>query len=248
MLDPLSTAEKLSKQFVTIFGSALRSVVLFGSVARGEAIPGMSDVNVLVLLDEVDAQQLAAAAPMLQQWVRAGNTPPHIFSCEEWGGMGDTFALEIADMQDARKVLYGGDPVAAASPKYHEVRLHAEHEIRDTILHLRLRTLLAANDPRELGNLLVSGTPSFAAYMRTALRLSGRKAPLKTMEVIESAAQLIGADPAPMLLCYEAKCARTPPRVSITAPLVVEYHEFARHLRTFIDRIPPEGTVAGSPS
>jgi hypothetical protein len=248
MLDPMATAEQLTKQFVTTLGSALRSVVLFGSVARGEAIPGMSDVNVLVLLDEIGAQQLAVAAPLLQQWVRSGNTPPHIFSWEEWGGMGDTFALEIADMQDARKVLSGGDPVPAASPKYHEVRLHAEHEIRDTILHLRLRMLLAANNPRELGNLLVSGTPSFAAYMRTALRLSGRKAPLKTVDVIESAAQLIGADPAPMLLCYEAKCAQTPPQVPITAPLVVEYQEFTRHLMMFIDQIPPEGTVAGSPS
>ena len=238
MLDPRSTAEKLSKNLFAAFGSGLRSVVLFGSVARGEAIPGMSDVNVLVLLEDLGAIELTAAAPLAQQWVRAGNTPPHVFSWEEWSGMGDTFAIEIADMQDARQVLHGADPVPSTALKPSDLRLHAEHEIREIILHLRLRMLMAANEPRELGSLLVSGIPSFTAYMRTALRLSGQKAPLETPSVIELAAKLIGADPTPMTRCHQARCARIPPDVPITDPLVEDYKEFARRLMGFIDRLP----------
>jgi len=63
---PLSTVEKLSAQFSDTFGSDLQSVVLFGSVARGEAIPGVSDVNILVLLSEVTNAGLGLAAPFTQ--------------------------------------------------------------------------------------------------------------------------------------------------------------------------------------
>ena len=95
MVDPKKTAARLAQELRTTFGGGLRSVVLFGSVARGEVVPGVSDVNILDLLDEVGPRQLAAAAPRIQEWIRRGNTPPHVYSMHEWNGMRDTFAIEI---------------------------------------------------------------------------------------------------------------------------------------------------------
>src|SRR5437868_13197903 len=98
MADARTTAAKLTAQFRTTFADELRSVVVFGSLPRGEAIPGISDLNILVLLDSLAPAKLARAAPLLQQWIRQGNTPPHLYSMEEWEGMQDTFAIEISDM------------------------------------------------------------------------------------------------------------------------------------------------------
>jgi len=140
-----------------------------------------------------------------RMWVRAGNTPPHLFSSEEWLGMGGTFAIEIADMRNARQVLYGVDPVP--TPNASDLRYHAEHEIRQTMRHVRLRLLLAAKEPREIGHLLVS---SIAPYMRAAIRLSGQEAPLDTPTVIERAATLIDADPSPLIECHRARGGRAP--------------------------------------
>src|SRR5262245_65253156 len=98
MVDPKKTAARLAQDLRTTFGEDLRSVVLYGSVARGEVIPGISDVNILVLLEEVGPSQLAAAAGIVQDWIRKGNTPPHVYAMDEWNGMKDTFAIEMSDM------------------------------------------------------------------------------------------------------------------------------------------------------
>ena len=44
MVDPRKTAARLAQELRNTFGEDLRSVVLFGSVVRGEVVPGVSDV------------------------------------------------------------------------------------------------------------------------------------------------------------------------------------------------------------
>src|SRR4051812_37289779 len=205
MADPRTIAAKLTAQFRTTFPDELRSVVVFGSLPRGEAIPGVSDLNLLILLESMTAQTLVHAAPVLQQWIRQGNTPPYLYSLEEWGGMQDSFAIEISDMNDAREVLWGFDPVAVDAVTYAGLRQQTEREIRDTLLHLRLRLMVATSGPSDIGSLLLSGFPSFNAYMRATLRLAGQSPGLESRSVIERAALLIGADATPMLTCFDVR-------------------------------------------
>ncbi len=240
MADARTTAAKLTAQFRTTFTDELRSVVVFGSLPRGEAIPGVSDLNVLVLLESVAAPSLLRAAPLLQQWIRQGNTPPYVYSWEEWAGMQDTFALEIADMNDAREVMWGADPVTVDAVTYGHLRTQTEREVRDLLLHLRLRLMVDANGPTDVGALLMSGIPSFTAYMRAALRLAGEAPGLVTRPVIERAAALIGADATPMLTAFDAR--RTTQRldVAMTDPMVDQYMDFGRSLMTFINALPED--------
>ena len=238
MADPRTTAAKLAAQLRRTFGGGLRSVVLFGSVPRGEAIPGVSDLNVLVLLESLAPADLARAAPLMQDWIRHGNTPPHLYSSDEWAGMADTFAIEMADMQDAREVLAGTDPITAGSVTNSDLRIHTEQEIRETMLHLRLRLLLGANSSEEVGNLLLSGLPSFTAYMRAALRLNGEAPPQDSRTVIELASRVIDADPRPMLDCWQTRRTLRRLAVPITDPLVEDYTAFTRRLVTYLDQAP----------
>lgn len=240
MADSRTTAARLTAQLRDAFGVELQSVVVFGSVARGEAIPGVSDLNLLVLLSSLSPPILVRAAPLLLQWMLQGNTPPYMFSTEEWSGMQDTFALEIADMIDAREVLWGYDPITTESVSYEALRLQSERETRDTLLHLRLRLVVNAKSPSELGSLLLSGFPSFAAYMRAALRLSGEMPSLDSRQVVERIAQIMHVDPAPMLTCLEARQARRPLEIRLTDPLVENYLGFVRSLLQHLNQMPTE--------
>lgn len=240
MADPRTTAAKLTAQLRTTFGEELRSVVIFGSVPRGEAIPGVSDLNLLVLMESMGTSTLVRTAPLLLQWIRQGNTPPYIYSWEEWEGMQDTFAIEMADMSDAREVLWGSDPVSVESVTYTSLRLQTEREIRETLLHLRLRLMVNANSPGEIGNLLLSGFPSFTAYMRSALRLAGETPGLETRPVIERTAALIEADPAPFLLCADARKTLQHIETPLTDSIVERYVAFVRAMLKFVNGFPVE--------
>jgi hypothetical protein len=142
----------------------------------------------------------------------------------------------MADMQDAREVLAGIDPITPGSVTNRDLRVHTEQEIRETLLHLRLRLLLGANSPDEVGSLLLSGLPSFTAYMRAALRLSGVAAPPDSRNVIELASRVIDADPKPMLDCWQTRRTMRRLALPITDPLVEEYTAFTRHLVMYLDQ------------
>jgi hypothetical protein len=243
MADPRTTAAKLTAQLHMTFGDELRSVVVFGSVPRGEAIPGVSDLNLLVLLDSMSPPILVRAAPLLLQWIRQGNTPPYMYSWEEWQGMQDTFAIEIADMNDAREVMWGTDPVTTDAVTYEGLRIQAERETRDTLLHLRLRLMVNAQSPSEIGSLLLSGFPSFTAYMRAALRLRGESPGIKTRAVIERMAQVLEVDPAPMLTCHDARRSHQLLEIPLTDPLVERYMAFVRSLLQHLNDLPTERTI-----
>jgi predicted nucleotidyltransferase len=242
MADARTTAAKLTAQFRTTFADELRSVVVFGSLPRGEAIPGVSDLNLLVILESITAQTLVRAGPVLQQWIRQGHTPPYLYSREEWGGMQDSFAIEISDMNDAREVLWGDDPVHVELVTYAGLRQQVEREIRDTVLHLRLRLMVATSGPADIGSLLLSGFPSFNAYMRGVLRLAGQSPGLETRSVIERAAALIGADATSMFACFEARRTTHGLSAGLTDALVVQYLEFAHALLKHVDVLPADYT------
>ncbi|MFI5231449.1 MAG: hypothetical protein ACHQSE_02940 [Gemmatimonadales bacterium] len=238
MVDPRTTAMKLTAQLRATFGEQLRTVVVFGSVPRGEAIPGVSDLNTLVLLDTVGTSSLARAAPVLQDWIRQGNTPPHIYSTEEWSGMRDTFAIEISDMQDARDVLWGTDPVTADPVAPGDLRHQTESEARETLLQLRVRLMLGYKSPEEIGALLLSGFPSFSAYLRATLRLNGENPGRETRPMLERAAAIIGTDPKPMLTCWTARQTFRNIVIPLKDPLVEQYLSFVRDLITHLDQLP----------
>jgi predicted nucleotidyltransferase len=248
MADPRTIAAKLTVQLRTVFAAELKSVVLFGSLARGEAIPGVSDLNLLVLLDSLATPTLMRAAPVLQQWIYQGNTPPYVYSWNEWQGMQSGFAIEIADMHDARELLWGIDPIAVDSISHANLRMQTDREIRDTLLHLRLRLMVAVSGPADIGALLLSGFPSFAAYMRSALRLTGESPGLSTRPVVERVAALIGADPSAMLECHDARQTTHRLDLALTDPMVDRYMDFAHRLLDYINALPATaGTSDGGP-
>src|SRR5690606_39634766 len=54
-------ALEIARELERDFGSSLKSVLLFGSLARGEYIDGVSNINLLVLMDDVNVALLDRA-------------------------------------------------------------------------------------------------------------------------------------------------------------------------------------------
>lgn len=240
MKDPRQAAREFAGALAATLGDRLRSVVLYGSVARGEAVPGVSDINVLVLLDRIDPAALRTAAPAARRWADAGNTAPLLMAWSEWRRASDSFAVEFADMRDAHEVLHGDDPLDGLSIEPTALRLQTERELRGKLLQLREGMLLAGERRRDIGRLLMLALPSFVTYFRAVLRLAGRPAPLRSESAIEEAAALVEADPAPFLDVWRARVRRVPPSVPLDAPLVTGYYALAERTAGYVDALAQE--------
>lgn len=224
----------IARELEQDFGASLRSVVLFGSVARDEYVERMSNINLLVLVDDVDAGLLRRAVPHAKRW-RESNAMPLLLAADEWQRAADVFAIELADMHDAHEVLAGTDPVAPHAIDRAALRLQAEHELRGKILQLRTGLLAAAGAPDRIGALLIAALPSFATYLRVALRLAGEPVPARMDQVLRAGARLVGADEGGLLAAHAARVEAGALRINIEDPIVESYHGAAERTAAWVD-------------
>lgn len=236
-MDPKETARELVRDWQGLFGERLRSALLFGSVARGEYIEAVSDINVLLLIDQIDAGTLKKASAATRKWIRTAREAPLVFEIEQWKRATDVFAIEIADMRDAHEMLHGEDPLANAVIDEESMRLQAERELRGKLLQLQTGLLVAANTPGDVGKLLLNSVPSFATYLRTVLRLAGQSVPSGTIEAINRASGHIGVNPAAFLRVWEARQKKTSLKLAVDDPMVDAYYDTAERTADFVDNL-----------
>ena len=237
MADQKEIARQLVMDWIDRFGDRVRSAMLFGSVARGEAIADVSDINVMLLIDRIDAATLKAASSATRKWMKDSRQAPLVFEVEEWRRASDVFAIEIADMKDAHEVLHGDDPIADALVDEQDLRLQAERELRGKLLQLQTGLLVAANTPGDVSKLLLNSLPSFVTYMRAALRLAGQSVPPTTPDVINHAAGHIGANPSAFLRVWDARSRKSSFKLAVDDPLVDAYYSTAELTADFVDNL-----------
>lgn len=237
MTDPRQTTAAFTRALEERMGGRVHSVVLYGSVARGEAVEGVSDINVLVLLDRVDSTALQELAPLARRWTESGNTAPLLMAEDEWRQAADVFAIELSDMKDAHDILHGRDPLTELTVEFSALRLQVERELRGKLIQLREGMLLSGDDQEAIGKLLLVALPSFLTYLRATLRLVDRPVPATSPEVLEQAGVVLGVDPAPLLRVWEARSRRRAVKASLDASLVNGYYAVAEKTAAFVDNL-----------
>ena len=233
----LERAQRFAWALEGVFDADLVSVVLYGSAARGEYRPGISDLNVLVLLREVTPAALRAAGELAREWVAEGNAAPLMLSAEEWRRSTDVWAIEVADIQDAHLTLVGEDPFAGLDVRPEDLRLQCERELKGKQIQLRERYLLNAEKPEELGALLMRSFSTFLVLFRTVLRLSGDGGERDAEAVVRQVGQKVGFDPAPLLEIHRARTSGQPLRPRADSPLAVGYLNAVSRVVEHVDRL-----------
>jgi predicted nucleotidyltransferase len=174
----------------------LKAVILYGSAATEEFHSKHSDLNVLCLVDQVDAARLEALHGPVEWWIRRGQRPPLVFTLDELRRSADIFAIELLDMKSRHRILYGENVLAEISVPLHYHSIQVERELRTDWLRLRQSILSAPKKPKVYLELMVSSFSAFAALFRHALFALG-EAPAETKrEAIDRIAKFAGSDPA----------------------------------------------------
>lgn len=177
------TPETLTQELKTICGDNLRSVVLYGSAAAGDAVK-TSDYNVLVALDRVDAEALMALTDVSARWDKEGNPAPLLFVKNALVRSADVFPVEFADIIQTHKLLYGENPFEGMHIELANLRLELEHEFKSKIILLRERFLVTRGAPKEVDKLMAASLSAFLTLFKATLRLYGETPPARKMAVL----------------------------------------------------------------
>lgn len=174
------------------------AAVLYGSLARGEFLPGRSDINLLVILPGIWPRLLDELRPGLRAWAGHGFPPPLLFTTEEWARAHDVYQLELADILASYRVLRGQDPVAGRRLDPRLLRRALERELRGKVLRLRQAYGTAGSEPETLGATATASAGTALVMLRGVLALHGLPVPTTTPALLEAAARCTGLDLAPV--------------------------------------------------
>jgi hypothetical protein len=175
------------------------SAVLYGSAARSDFVPGRSDLNVMLITDDLSAARLAGLGRAFAGWRKSGYEPPLVILRSEWARATDVFPIEITDMRCGYEVLRGPDPLANLSVAPADLRRALEREFRGKLLRLRQGYVAAAGDPAALGLLAERSSGTFLVLLRAFLVLLGRSVPSEAVGVAAAAAAAMAMDGEPLL-------------------------------------------------
>jgi hypothetical protein len=153
-----------------VFGRRLRCVVGYGPHIEGDTDAPLTG---LALVDALSVADLEACAGRSAHWARAGIATPLILPEDEFGKSLDAFPVEYGEIIRAHRDLYGEDPFADVSIASADLRRACETQVKSHLLHLREQFIESGGAPREVGDLVRTAAPAFAALLRTVARLAG---------------------------------------------------------------------------
>jgi hypothetical protein len=177
----------------------LKSVVLFGSAANGpEGLPARpAELDILCLLDHAGARELDELGDTAVWLVGEGAPAPHIFTLAELERSSDVFAIELMDMKEHHRILFGEDFLSRIQVPMTLHRLQVERDLRTHWLHLRQAALLARGNEKELASLLMVSVLPFAGLFRHALIALGEPVPAAREEIVSRIGHIAGTDASP---------------------------------------------------
>jgi predicted nucleotidyltransferase len=134
----------------TIFGKNLVMASIYGSSVSGNFVEGVSDVNILILLDKPDAGQLETFGRDVYRTMRRYKITPLILSKTEFMNSADVFPMEYLDIMDRKKILFGEDITEQLSLSLKNLRHQLEDRLRGAVASLRQAVVASRGKERIL--------------------------------------------------------------------------------------------------
>jgi predicted nucleotidyltransferase len=247
--ESISGIDEMVASLRAAHGGRLRTIVLYGSAATAQKVSPTSDINLLVVVDEIILSALERLAPDVVKWAEAGNPPPLTFTVDEWHRSADVYPMEYLDVLEEHRVLAGDLSIVDTEVDMAHLRLQLEQEFMGKLLAMRQGMMLSAANADSRGVLLEVAARKIMVLLRGLVRLHAERPPHAKGELVARASRLAAVDCSVFLRVYEevtTKGGFTAARSSaLVRDMVVALDEVSVHVNKFV---PDVKYRAGIPS
>ncbi|MEO0158942.1 MAG: hypothetical protein ABIL47_00490 [candidate division WOR-3 bacterium] len=203
------------KEIVNFYKDNIISLYLYGSYAVGDEIEGISDYNLfLILSDYKFSKELSL------------KYPPFIFTESELLSSIDTFPIEILDIKERGKLLYGRDILKDIEIDKNYLRNQIERELKQKIINFR-RALNFEN--KNLLIFMIMTYKSLTSILRAILHLNNLNKPLKRIFIYYEISKLFDVN-YKMFLDIEECLMDKLKNLNSLEPYVFEFYKFLEKL------------------
>jgi len=202
---PEAIFSEVTNDFKGVFGDELISIILYGSGARGDYVPGRSDINFLFTLTEKGIEDLFRALDLVTSWKKRKVATPLFMTRDYILSSLDAFPVEFLNMKRHHVLVYGEDVLAALTFQPEHLRLQIERELKAKILHLRKGFLETEGREKRIRQLIRVSLTAFAALFHALLYLKNMEVPQAGRDVFQAAAKAFPIDADVFKKCVDVK-------------------------------------------
>jgi len=165
--------EKFPALLAAVFGGDLSSVLLYGSAARGMYRRGVSDINILIILEKSSPRKIFEMGKVTRSLAARHRINPLVMTRAEFVSSADVFPMEYYDIRDSRKILLGRDEAADLELSRTNLRHQLEERLRGAVNDIRQMLILSRGREWILKRYLKSWAGAQNSLFRGLLRLKG---------------------------------------------------------------------------
>ena len=167
--------DSLTKSFLEVlkscFGENLLSVMLYGSYVRGDFVKGISDINVLIILEELQPSKIENFGKTAGRLMRRNRITPLVLTRREFNNSADVFPMEYFDIRDRNRVIHGVDETESLTLIRKNLRHQIEDRLRGEMASLRQLVIASRSRSRVLRQYLKLWSGSLNSVFRGLIRL-----------------------------------------------------------------------------
>lgn len=196
---------EITGDYRKIFGEDLISIILYGSGAGGDYIPGKSDLNFLITLTDRGIEGLDSALETVGRWRKRNVAIPLFMTRSYLAGSQDSYPIEFLNMRRHYRVVSGEDVLAPLAFDPRHIRLQLERELRGKLLHLRSGYLATEGKANKIRDLIGASLTAFVSLFSALLCLKKLEIPKGKRDIITAAGTAFCFDAAVFLKCEEIR-------------------------------------------
>jgi len=191
------TLASVCQQLIETYGATLVSLVAYGSSVAGGYEPGISDINLVLVLERGGFREISKAAPILRR--SKLRLSPQFFDLASVESLAEVCPMELRDMQIAHVVLHGRDLLSDLYVDEQRLRAECRRALTGVATRIRHQALAVGDDPRALSALTNDTLRAILAVLRHLLRLEGKQIPPQKEDLIRMAGRDYGFDCEPFV-------------------------------------------------
>jgi len=203
--NPKEIFPQITDDYQKVFGDDLVSIILYGSAAGTDYVPGKSDINFLIVLSDTAIDHLHRTFETVSRWKKKNVATP-LFMTESYIGSSlDSFPLEFLNIKINYILVFGKDVLEHIEFEMHHLRLQCERELKGKLLLLREGFLETEGKSKKIKELITASITAFISIFTGLLYLKGIDMPHSRRAVLETVTDTINIDHTVFTQCLDVK-------------------------------------------
>ena len=210
---------------------------VIGSAVTDDFDPDRSDINSLIVLREMDLDFLDFLGSLCREFKHSRLGPPMLLTpkyIERWHNISP---LELLDLKLVNERVYGADLLAEVDISRSAVRLQCRRAMRSRLIHLSWGYVRAAENKRELTELMADSVFGLAPLMRGILYARGEQPPITVGPLFDALSALVGSAALSFKEVYWAKIRETKMPIARVRATLKDYYRAIEILIDLVDNM-----------